>query len=78
MFHDSAVLLVLGRDHCTCCPHQIDTPFLLPGDAVRVLDDIGIVHDLQQEEIGWLDDMALVGHLTPYLYLSSISHIPHT
>ena len=41
-------------------PYQVDIPFHLPGDVIRVLDDIGIVHDLQQQEIGWLDDMALV------------------
>jgi hypothetical protein len=30
------------------------------GDAVRILDDIARVHDLQENHGGWIDDMALV------------------
>ena len=32
----------------------------MPGDIVRVLDDIARVHELQKDQAGWLDDMALV------------------
>ena len=32
----------------------------MPGDIVRVLDDIARVHELQKDQPGWLDDMALV------------------
>lgn len=30
------------------------------GDAVRILDDIAKVHNLQENHGGWIDDMALV------------------
>lgn len=30
------------------------------GDVVRIIDDIAMVHDLQEGHGGWVDDMALV------------------
>ena len=33
------------------------------GDAVRVIDDIARVHDLQENHGGWIDDMALVRNM---------------
>ena len=33
------------------------------GDVVRILDDIAVVHDLQEGHGGWVDDMALVSIL---------------
>ena len=30
------------------------------GDVVRIIDDIAMVHDLQDGHGGWVDDMALV------------------
>lgn len=40
----------------------MDIPFHVPGTAVRVLDDIITVHELQTIGPGWNDDIALVGH----------------
>jgi len=34
--------------------------YYMPGDIVRVLDDIAKVHELQKAGPGWLDDMVLV------------------
>ena len=31
------------------------------GDAIRIVNDIGKVHQLQENHGGWVDDMALVG-----------------
>jgi hypothetical protein len=30
------------------------------GDVVKVIDDMSMVHDLQDDHGGWIDDMALV------------------
>ena len=38
----------------------MDIPFHVPGTAVRVLDDIATVHELQTVGPGWSDDIALV------------------
>ena len=39
---------------------QVEAPDLLPGDVVRVIDDMAEVHRLQKAGHGWDDDMALV------------------
>jgi len=39
---------------------QAKIPYYMPGDIVRVLDDIAKVHELQKTGPGWLDDMVLV------------------
>ena len=39
---------------------QAKIPYYMPGDIVRVLDDIAKVHELQKAGPGWLDDMVLV------------------
>ena len=40
---------------------QVDIPFHVPGTAVRVLDDMMKVHQLQTVGPGWNDDIVLVG-----------------
>ena len=30
------------------------------GDVIKIIDDIALVHDLQEDHGGWVDDMALV------------------
>ena len=42
---------------------QLDSPAILPGDVIRVIDDIAEVHRLQMASRGWEDDMALVRSL---------------
>lgn len=32
------------------------------GDVVMVIDDMALVHDLQKDGPGWVDDMVLVSH----------------
>ena len=45
----------------TCgCALQVDIPFHIQGDVVRVIDDIATVHGLQTVGPGWVDEMALV------------------
>ena len=46
---------------------QLDSPAILPGDVIRVIDDIAEVHRLQMASRGWEDDMALVRSLTVLL-----------
>ena len=41
--------------------HQV--PQYGTGDVVKILDDIAMVHDLQEGHGGWVDDMALVSLL---------------
>ena len=33
------------------------------GDVIKIIDDIALVHDLQEDHGGWVDDMALVSYL---------------
>ena len=42
----------------------MEAPDLLPGDVVRVIDDMAEVHRLQKAGHGWDDDMALVSNST--------------
>ena len=38
----------------------MDGPDIVPGDVVRVIDDMAEVHRLQKDGRGWDDNMALV------------------
>lgn len=45
---------------------KVDIPFHIPGTAVRVLNDIAVVNELQTTGPGWNDDIALVGLMCVY------------
>ena len=62
------ILAILGCDFAICNAAQclfigvqVDIPFHVTGTAVRVLDDMMKVHQLQTVGPGWNDDIALVG-----------------
>ena len=44
----------------------MDIPFHVPGKAVRVLDDMMKVNQLQSVGPGWNDDIVLVGICIQY------------
>ena len=46
---------------CLFVDVQVDIPFHVTGTAIRVLDDMMKVHQLQTVGPGWNDDIVLVG-----------------